>query len=215
MDKLRFNTSRHDARVSSTKEEEQKAQAMKIFGRHYDTWKRSLRKKSGMSPPELRDKLLDLRNIITKEMQKEGLEEWVSFSLKLLDEKIAAIDTVMIAGRNKIVRYEPNLELEKGQKSWTDEATFQTEAELIAIPWIKTVGEKAGFFGFVLEGQKLLALFEDGEHVPVGVVSCGIGLERIPGIEDYRKALLASEAAQATAKPTGSPTTGGPDASPG
>lgn len=194
-DKLKFDSKRHDNRVTTSNEEQNRAKVMKIVRTEYDTWKRSFRKKEGMPVEEVKDKLLELRTMVSKHVVKEGLAEWVDFSTKLIDEKLAEIDTVLISHRNKITRYNPNLTAQAAlDTSWTDAQQFQTEQEFHEIPWVKSVMEKPGFFGFVLDGSKVLAMFEDGESVPVGVVSCGIGLERIPSIKDWEAALAAAEA---------------------
>jgi hypothetical protein len=213
---IKWNKNRHDERVTKHDEEVAKAKAMKLFAKHYQSWRAQFRKKDGMSVEELKNKILDLRNLVMTEVEGAGLGPWKEFSTKLLDEKLLEIETVLIAARNRIVQYIPvlpgvaetiqsnlptPLQTEE-QKRGAVEAFFQTEEQMRAIPWIKSVADKEGFMGFCLDGHKLVGMFDDGEIVPIGVVSCGTGLERVPSLHDFATALKGTLDAASAAAPS-------------
>jgi hypothetical protein len=219
MSDLKFNPSRHDQRIAAQQSEKAKAKALKAAGTIYQDWKRRLLKDKKATTSTIADAVLDLRTAIHKHFSAEPeLTEWTAFTLKMLDDKLGVLTTLDITAENRITRYIPKFADPSDAFDTTEaipESTvFRAEEQLRAIPFVQQITEQPGFIGFVLDASILVAMFDDGEIMPVGAVLNGVGLEKIPGIEDYRQALLATQTASDAAATTGDPESASQSAKP-
>lgn len=214
---LRFDTAKHDAKVNAYEAEKRKAKALRTAGLIWEQWKSTVKKSKLMTTAGLADAVLELRSSIDKKFREDkDLHDWLGFTLKLLDEKLGVLTTLNITEENRILRYVPKLDglnvesplpahYGKPEETKPETTVFRTEENLRAIPFVKAIIEQPGFVGFVLDATILVAMFEDGEINPVGTVLNGIGLEKIPSIEDYQAALNAAQAAGDASATSGDP----------
>lgn len=210
--KLNFSTDRHDAKVEASKQSEEqlrlRPQQRRIKKKAYDIYQRWVKKvKSKARTPQeviqatyqLQTQLGELSNA-AKEC---GLEEWMQFTLQIVEDKIASLVATGISAKNEIVMWIPenptmldadNAEIVRQQlQRDARPVQFRTLDELNAIPFVAAVRGKQGFVGLVLHGKGLVAVFNDGEAVPVGILANGVGVDKLPTLDAFSKALTEEQ----------------------
>lgn len=209
--KLNFDPSKHDAKVEESKlSEEQRAMQPKqrrIKKKAYDIYQRWVKKvkAKARTPQEviaatyqLQTQLGELSNA-AKEC---GLDEWHNFTMETVENKIASLVSTGIVAKNEIVQWIPphptmldddndRIVREQLQRD-VRPVQFRTLEELNEIPFVKAIVSKDKFVGLCLHANGLVAVFKDGDTVPVGFVANAVGIERIPLLSDFAAALEAA-----------------------
>lgn len=128
----------------------------------------------------LSDAVLDLRNEV-EEAAKKYSPEWSQYTMSLLDSKVSQIWAAGVADVNEVTEILPSY----ANYFTPKQARIRTQKEFEALPWIARVKEKPCFVGFLRHFPQVVALFEDGEPVPVAKVSTEVGLLHYKTLGEY------------------------------
>lgn len=222
--KLNFDPKKHDTKVDGLKAIEETAQqkrkrerAMFECKKYYDEWKRQLirkaKKEGTVTSQYVIDQVYALMSGVGKICKDRGVADWLHFTLQMLEDKIGQLVAIGIMRRNRVTQYVPdaptpmdpenNAIVRKNMLDNPTYADFETEEEFRAIPWIAAVEKKADFIGFVTHGLFVVAVFDDGEPVPVAIAACHIGLGKLPTLESMQRLLSQHEAPEDEKLPCG------------
>lgn len=199
--RINWSLSKKKQRDSDREEKEalqDKQRALNVLADAYRTLKkRLLRRKHGRPKEDVYNFLLDLRNLVTANLDKEGLKDHKDFCLQMIEEKFNVAKAINVNERNAITCYQPDRPLDAPGKEFHKagmQAFFATEEELLEIPWVKKVMEQEGFVGFLIQWPMLVAWFDDEETVKVGFLVNSIGLGRFPTFNEFRDAWIQQKA---------------------
>lgn len=186
-DDIRWNKDRHDKAVSALQQEEARKKVMPQIVKTYEAWKRRFVKKSKTQPEVIQDlyRLRDMMGDVTK--HTPGMEAFREFTMNMIDDKIT--DVVNTACGTKNVFNERAVETASGSASIPEFHYFETQEELEAIPFLKKHKERDGFVGLLRSGRIIHAWYDHGEIVLCGYCLTMVGLEKLPTIDQVRKAL--------------------------
>lgn len=196
---LKWSPEKHDLKVETFQQDEAKKKAMLIIGRCYLSWKRDLeraikRAKGKFTGQDLVTRLYDLHGQVGKACQHTpGMKEFREFTMSMIEDRISEIIATKGLQLNLFAEYLPPNPTTTGL-TVPEKHTFGNLDEFIEIPYLKAFKDKVGFIGFIREGKGIFALFEGGEHTPVGVVlTLDCEIERLPTRLQMSKELEKSE----------------------
>jgi len=209
--KLNFSADKHDAKVEEAKlSDEQrrlKPRQRQIKKKMYDIYQRWTKrvKSKARTPQEIVQATYQLQTLLGElagEAKKCGLEDYHNFTMQICEDKIASLISTGIVSKNEIVMWVPEhptmldddndrIVREQLQRD-VKPIQFRTLEELRDIPFVKAIISKDRFAGLCLHGKGLVAVFKDGETMPVGIVVNGVGLDHIPLLTDFAAALEAA-----------------------
>lgn len=226
--KLNFDPSKHDKQIDEALHQETKQkqtsrqkQVKKAIQRDWERWKNQVKGK----PRTAKDVIAAtycLQTIIGQyaaTCKACGLEEWHNFTMQIIEDKIATCVATDITEKNQIVQYippNPTLMDSDNDAIVADQlrrdvkpVTFRTYEEFMEIPFVKSFTVKQDFVGLCLHANGVVAVFRDGVTAGVGILANGVGVDKLPSLEDFA---LAMEAARSATADAGS-TSGAADAS--
>lgn len=170
------------------------AKAKKLAHGCYVKWKARIVRKP-RTTAELVQSMRSLMEEVSLVCSKAGLTEWVEFTQQMIEDKMAQVIATDVDKRNQIMQYIPTMlsqdqsgeadSIRKHNLSPAEVGTFKDEGELRDIPFIKQIAAKEGWVGFLLDGKMLVAMFDDGEIVKVGMLANYVGVTHLPTLNEY------------------------------
>lgn len=192
-DEIKWNQKKkadRDKEIARTK-------AKQAVGKVYADWKARLLAKKKLKLEDLPKFGAGLRLAVAAAIEANGLTDdpFGQQSLKLVEDKIEDIGAALRAGQvlarqtpfiNHLTRFLPD---RPDQQPQTPEVyEFRTEAELMAIPFIKGMTAMKDWIGLTREGNKLFAWYDPDELVLVGAITSRVGVEKLPTVQEVRDA---------------------------
>lgn len=214
--KLAFNPAKHDAKIEKANlsdEQRKLLPSQKALKKRAHSimqkFKTDLKSKP-RTPQEVIAATYKLQTKIgelSHEAKRIGLDEWHNFTMQIIEDDIARLVSTGITAKNEIIMWVPEhptmldddndkIVREQLQRD-VRPIQFRTLEELYAIPFVANARGKQGFVGLVLHGKGLLAVYNDGEAVGIGILANGVGVTKLPTLEDYSAALAATAAPDA------------------
>lgn len=153
----------------------------KKVGKVMEKWRKSF-----SSKPRTREEVASELYILKAKLEEIGDTSIVLAAIDQVDNAIAAAITTNMLLKNSIMQFLNRAMLEKNRKVKPKHVQFETETELLALPWVDLFTKLPGFTHFALLGHGLMAItvVEGNEDIHlVGYVENGIGLTTIT---DYK-----------------------------
>jgi len=197
--KINFSLAKHDLNVANREEADVRARAGEILlklNAYWEQQKLKLTHKRKVTPADLKEFVDRLMAVVQRECGgNPALDGFREFALALFREKGELLRLSGFNERNvltPISTTEPALgspELPQAMQPVQVRYTFREAGEFEALEPVRRTKMTEGFVGFVLELNRVLAVFADGGFILLGTVCNGIGLEGYPSREQYVAAL--------------------------
>lgn len=201
---LRWEKNKHDAKLAASHEAQDAMLRGEVMGKLSKVWNQKVaaithkRKAPRDAIAGLLDKLVaEMEGLVRSQCHgRAALKDFEDMTISLLQEKAELLRLTRFNERNCLTPYIPSFarvtsdpKLPRAAQPAVVRYTFNTEAEFRDIPPVRNASLKEGFTGFVLEQASVWAVFDDTESVPVGTVVNGLGMEKLPGVKQWQKAL--------------------------
>ena len=203
-----WERNKHDAKVAAAKAKDGDHIREEIQSKIAKAWQQktlTLTQKRKSSPESFEERankmLAEMESLVRRQCSGHPeLREYEEMTIMLLQEKVEQLRLVGVPGfwrANCFTPYVPSFarpeqdssSLPRPAQAAVVRFTFNTEDEFKDIAPVRNVMLKDGFVGFVLNESAVWAVFDDNESVPVGTVANSLGLEKVPGLKDWQKAL--------------------------
>lgn len=204
-DPIRWDLKRKEQRDKDNAlrdEKHRQSQALAILGKHYEQWKKRLLKNKKATNQDVIKALYDLMRICAAALKDKGLDDYLDFTIGVIEDKIGVAVRIDVNKKNMISQYVPTTSF-IGPDSQVDtiakhNATrtvptmvFENQAQLEAVEFVKKIKDQEGFIGFVVHWPMLTAIFDTEEVVKVGVLTNFIGIGRYPSWNEYVDATVS------------------------
>jgi len=209
-EELRWKRDQHDAKVESAKAVEAQNLRREITAKIGKAWTQrisALKLKfvrmaekgpvPGVEVAKLLTKLNDEMEVLVRSNCGDpALMDFAEVTLALLAEKTEVLRITMMTDCNCLTPYVPghaqpqkSVEMAQANQPVVARYSFKSVKEFRKLPPVRAVSKRDGFVGFVLNGLALWSIYEDGDSVPFGMVVNLIGLDKVPGKQDWQEAL--------------------------
>lgn len=167
---------------------------------------------TGVTPEDLKKFVADVEAMVEKECTAKELDSWRAMTLRLIRDKIELLRLIYqwnpekkefdihnvfepiesaqagLAAGNEMMK-----ELPQSMRPTQVRYTFKELGEFENLEDVRRAKMAEGFVCFVLELNRVLAVYDDGAFRVIGTVGTGVGLETIPSREQFVKAMKEKE----------------------